>query len=149
VVGALAVVNAAGAPIVPHRWSSLGSSSERQRAYRDREPGSPLNTTLCVVATNAVLDPAEAKRTASSAHAGLARALEPSHTIVDGDVVFCLATGSRQLAGSSEQDEPADPRMQLHILAAEAVRLAILDAVANAAAVETPGGALAKYPDLT
>jgi L-aminopeptidase/D-esterase-like protein len=100
---------------------------------------------LCVVATNAVLDPAEAKRTASAAHAGLARALDPSHTLVDGDVVFCLATCARQLAPGAA----ADPRMQLHILAAETVRLAVLDAVASAEAVQTPAGGLAKYPDLT
>ncbi|MCG2621601.1 P1 family peptidase [Arthrobacter sp. I2-34] len=140
VVGALAVVNAAGAPVLPGR-----SAAGRQAG--DRTPGGhgPLNTTLCVVATNAVLDPAEAKRTASAAHAGLARALDPSHTLVDGDVVFCLATGARPLAAEGE----VDPRMQLQILAADAVRLAILDAVASAEAVETSAVGLAKHPDLT
>jgi L-aminopeptidase/D-esterase-like protein len=117
----------------------------RPGGERARGDQSPLNTTLCVVATNAVLDPAEAKRTASAAHAGLARALDPSHTLVDGDVVFCLATGARPLAAAG----PADPRLQLEILAADAVRLAILDAVASAEAVETPAVGLAKHPDLT
>jgi len=144
VVGALAVANAAGAPVVPGRQQ--GRPGGVGRAAGD-EPGghSPLNTTLCVVATNAVLDPAEAKRTASAAHAGLARALDPSHTLVDGDVVFCLATGAQQLAAAGA----ADPQLQLQILAAEAVRLSILDAVASAEAVETPGAGLAKHPDLT
>ncbi|NKX53590.1 P1 family peptidase [Arthrobacter mobilis] len=134
VVGALAVVNAAGRP--------AGSPGPARPAEAG---GPPLNTTLCVVATNAVLDPAEAKRTASAAHAGLARALDPSHTLVDGDVVFCLATCSQPLAGGGA----LDPRWQLQVLAAEAVRLAILDGVGSAEAVETPGAGLAKYPDLT
>ncbi|MFD1213526.1 P1 family peptidase, partial [Arthrobacter sp. GCM10027362] len=140
VVGALAVVNAAGAPVVPGRLPGGRTGGKRARGDHG-----PLNTTLCVVATNAVLDPAEAKRTASSAHAGLARALDPSHTLVDGDAVFCLATCARPLAAEG----PADPRLQLQVLAAEAVRLAILDAVANAEAVETSAVRLAKYPDLT
>lgn len=140
VVGALAVVNAAGAPAARTR-----PAAGRGGGYRPGGAGGPLNTTLCVVATNAVLDPAEARRTASSAHAGLARALDPSHTIVDGDVVFCLATGGRPLADGGA----ADAHLRLHVLAAEAVRLAILDAVASAEAVRTPAAELAKYPDLT
>jgi L-aminopeptidase/D-esterase-like protein len=142
VVGALAVVNAAGAPVLPGRPPG-------GRPGGGRAPGEhgALNTTLCVVATNAVLDPAGAKRTATAAHAGLARALDPSHTLVDGDVVFCLATGARALSGAATGT--ADPRMQLQILAADAVRLAILDAVASAEAVQTPAVGLAKHPDLT
>ncbi|EMY35342.1 hypothetical protein D477_004921 [Arthrobacter crystallopoietes BAB-32] len=136
VVGALAVANAAGAPI-PFGGAARSAVEQGQRG--------PLNTTLCVVATNAVLDPAQATRTASAAHAGLARALSPSHTLADGDVIFALATCRQELAFG----EDADPRMELQILAAEAVRLAIADAVASAEAVETPAVVLAKYPDLT
>ncbi len=135
VVGALAVVNALGLPF----GSSLGA-----------EPGSsppPLNTTLVVVATNAVLDKAECKRTASAAHAGLARALNPSHTLADGDTVFCLATGAIALDRSSE------PARQLSLVtlqsaAADVVRLAILDGVASAEAVSTPAGDFRAYGDV-
>jgi len=54
-------------------------------------------TTLAVVATNAVLSKAEAKRIAVMAQDGLARAIRPLHTPFDGDTVFALATG-RHLA---------------------------------------------------
>ena len=155
VVGALAVVNAAGAPEavagagIPGAQARTGASGAAAPNGTPPAAGAPqagpLNTTLCVVATNAVLDPAQAKRTASAAHAGLARALSPSHTLADGDVVFALATCRRELAPVPD----GDPRMDLQVLAAEAVRLAIADAVASAEAVETPAVVLAKHPNLT
>jgi L-aminopeptidase/D-esterase-like protein len=115
------------------------------RAEDPRSPeAQPLNTTLVVVATNAVLDKAECKRTASAAHAGLARALNPSHTLADGDTVFCLATGAVAL------DRSTEPARQLSLLtlqsaAADVVRLAILDGIASAEAVSTPAGPLDAY----
>ena len=51
------------------------------------------NTTIAVVATDAVLGKAECKRLAMAAHDGFARAIWPSHTPMDGDIVFALATG--------------------------------------------------------
>ncbi|CAG0981382.1 D-aminopeptidase [Rhizobiaceae bacterium] len=51
------------------------------------------NTTIAVVATDAVLTKAEAKRLAIAAHDGFTRAIWPVHTPVDGDLVFSLATG--------------------------------------------------------
>ncbi|MFT4471113.1 P1 family peptidase [Arthrobacter sulfonylureivorans] len=177
VVGALAVVNAAGMPFhggvsgagglhtgaarpgrppqgegagglgrAPGEGAAgLGRPRGVDAAGLGRAPGeetAPLNTTLCVVATNAVLDPAQAKRTASAAHAGLARALSPSHTLMDGDVVFALATGQQQLV----QEGPMDARAELHVLAAEAVTAAIRDAVVSAERVEGSGVVLEKYP---
>jgi L-aminopeptidase/D-esterase-like protein len=56
------------------------------------------HTTLCVVATDAALDSAQARRLAVMAHDGLARAIRPAHTPFDGDVVFALSTGARPLA---------------------------------------------------
>ncbi len=52
------------------------------------------NTTIAVIATDAVLSKAEAKRLAIAAHDGFSRALWPSHTPLDGDLVFALATGT-------------------------------------------------------
>jgi L-aminopeptidase/D-esterase-like protein len=52
------------------------------------------NTTIAVVATDAVLTKAECKRLAVAAHDGFARAIWPSHTPMDGDIVFALATGT-------------------------------------------------------
>ena len=57
----------------------------------DAAPGT--NTTICVVACNAILTPAQAQRIAIMAHDGFARAVRPVHTPLDGDVIFCLASG--------------------------------------------------------
>lgn len=54
------------------------------------------NTTLAVVATDAALTKAQARKVASMAHDGLARAIKPIHTMFDGDTVFALSTGSLQ-----------------------------------------------------
>lgn len=51
------------------------------------------NTTIGVVATDAVLTKAQAQRLATCAHDGLARAIRPVHTQMDGDTVFALGTG--------------------------------------------------------
>lgn len=61
-------------------------------------PAPGTNTTIAVVATDAILTPAEAKRLAQMASAGFARAIRPVFTPFDGDVVFALSTGQRALA---------------------------------------------------
>jgi len=55
------------------------------------------NTTLAVVATDAVLTKPQAKKIAMMAHDGMARAIRPAHTMFDGDTIFCLATGQKEL----------------------------------------------------
>ncbi|WP_024366111.1 P1 family peptidase [Arthrobacter sp. TB 26] len=161
VVGALAVVNALGLPFGTSpqqpepgsvRLSDEGASTQRVSVaeakagagtVKEEEPPA-LNTTLVVVATNAVLDKAECKRTASAAHAGLARALNPSHTLADGDTVFCLATGALALDRSSESARQVS-LITLQSAAADVVRLAILDGIARADAVSTPAGDFGAY----
>ncbi|WP_426003616.1 P1 family peptidase [Paenarthrobacter sp. NyZ202] len=165
IVGALAVVNALGMPVglgpasarlrwghdggVP--WPSLRGEGavgeERPSAQRVADPLAPpqgLNTTLVVIATNAILDVAECRRTASSGHAGLARALDPSHTLADGDTVFALATGAVGLDRSSEQARQVS-LITLQSAAAEAVRLAILDGVTSAESITTAAGSFPAY----
>ena len=134
VVGALAVVNALGLPVTEH-------SVVEEPAV---EPGRGLNTTLVVVATDAVLDVAECKRTASASHAGIARALNPSHTLADGDTVFCLATGAVALDRSDDVARQIS-LVTLQSAAADVVRLAILDGVASAGPVSTPAGDYGAY----
>jgi len=130
VVGALAVVNAAGIP-----W---------QPGAVPPPAGTGLNTTLVVVATNAVLTVAEAQRTATAAHAGMARALNPVHTLVDGDTIFTLATGAEELIPHPQS--PVAAMIELQSAAAEAVRLAIMDGVASAVSVKTPAGEWHPFP---
>jgi L-aminopeptidase/D-esterase-like protein len=146
VVGALAIVNALGLPVgelAENRALDLDKLN-----HRGDKPGrpAPLNTTLVVVATNAVLDVAECKRTASASHAGIARALNPSHTLADGDTVFCLATGALALDRTDEAARQIS-LITLQSAAADVVRLAVLDGVASAEAVTTPAGAYGAYSD--
>lgn len=137
-VGAIAVVNALGLPFGTSGEPETGASTRRVSDLP------PLNTTLVVVATNAVLDTSDCKRTASAAHAGLARALNPSHTLADGDTVFALATGAVAL----DRSTPTARQISLITLqsaAADVVRLAILDGIAQAEAVTTAAGTLGAY----
>lgn len=166
VVGALAVVNALGLPVGFGSGES-GAGDLRGNPFgtgidagRDESPAPavggtpkgapevsdrlPLNTTLVVLATNADLDPAGCKRMASAAQAGIARALNPSHTILDGDTVFALATGAAALDHSTEAARQVG-LMTLHSAAADVVRLAILDAVATASGITTPAGNFPAY----
>ena len=95
VVGALAVVNAIGDVIGSDGRIIAGSTAP------EGTPGfeSPLpfeegeHTTLVVVATNAALTKVECRLVAESAHHGMVRAIHPSHSRHDGDIVFALATG--------------------------------------------------------
>lgn len=151
VVGALAIVNALGLPVVdggqvprPSARSVVPPLDARFRAPEPARLDPPLNTTLIVVATNAVLDVAECKRTASASHAGIARALNPSHTLADGDTVFCLSTQAVALDRSDEAARQVS-LITLQSAAADVVRLAILNGVASAQAVSTPAGDYGVY----
>ncbi|MBS9535795.1 P1 family peptidase [Mycobacterium sp. M1] len=105
-VGALVVVNPTGEvadPTTGLPWAAdlieelgLTTPPSEQLAVLARlepKPGS-LNTTIAVVATDAALSPAGCRRVAIAAQDGLARTIRPSHTPVDGDTVFALATGA-------------------------------------------------------
>ncbi|MGN7199294.1 P1 family peptidase [Arthrobacter sp. SAFR-044] len=154
VVGAIAIVNALGLPFSlsgnhePSARSVVPPLDARFRVPDSPSPGAarpPFNTTLVVVATNAVLDVAECKRTASAAHAGIARALSPSHTLADGDTVFCLSTQAVALDRSDDAARQVS-LITLQSAAADVVRLAILDGVASAEGISTPAGEYGAYP---
>jgi putative pantetheine hydrolase len=104
-------------------WQRLSPANVRNPAASGpvQPPTPPANTTLAVVATNAALDPARARRTSTAAHDGLARAFCPVHTLLDGDAVFTLATG--------EIPVELPELVALQAAAADAVLLAILDAL--------------------
>ncbi|GEO98123.1 P1 family peptidase [Methylobacterium haplocladii] len=112
-VGALAAVNAFGRVTVgqgPQFWaapfersSEFGGLGFPAAMPADaftwpREALLGTNTTLAVIATDAALTKAEAKRLAVAAQDGLARAIHPVHTPLDGDVVFSVSTGRLPLA---------------------------------------------------
>lgn len=91
-----------------------------------------VNTTLAIVAVNADLTTAEAKRLAIMAQDGISRAVRPCHTPFDGDVVFAVATGEVVL-GPSRAGEVA----RLGSAAADCLARAIARAVYEA---EPPAG---------
>ncbi|MCA8882200.1 MAG: P1 family peptidase [Rhodobacteraceae bacterium] len=142
-VGALVAVNALGAANVaphPHFWAA---PFEQGREFGGLGPcphpapaPPPLkgvtigaSTTIAIVATDAALDQAQATRMAVAAHDGLARALYPSHTLLDGDLVFAAATGAQPL--------PGDPTATLLTLG-HAAALCLARAVARGVYHATP-----------
>jgi len=113
VVAALAVVNSSGSVIdgaTGMPWMAGGLRLRRPnttdlsvlRAYlSDATPA--LNTTIGVVATTASLTKAECSRLATVAHDGLARAIRPVHSMLDGDTIFAVATGRDPLAPAGDR----------------------------------------------
>lgn len=102
-----------------------------------------LNTTIGCIVTDAALTQDQAKRLAMAGHDGLARAIRPAHLPMDGDTLFCLATGTFRAAGALEgEKDPAGPSASdsvdpavlalLSAAAADAVEHAIVDAVTAA-----------------
>jgi D-aminopeptidase len=148
IVGALVAVNAVGAATIgdgPHFWAApyehgsefggLGwpaTIRPADRALRFKG-GTGQNTTLALVATDAALTKAQAKRMALAAHDGLARALRPAHAPLDGDVVFAAATG--------RSGPPADAfeLTELCATAADVLARAIARGVHAATALPFPG----------
>ncbi|MFK7939380.1 MAG: P1 family peptidase [Roseovarius sp.] len=110
-VGALVAVNALGSATVgdtPHFWAAPFEMDNEFGGYgiAPSYPDTSLpptkltqhaNTTIGIVATDATLTQAQCTRLATSAHDGLARALVPSHTPMDGDLIFAASTGARAL----------------------------------------------------
>jgi L-aminopeptidase/D-esterase-like protein len=139
IVSALVVVNAAGDVIDPAngqvvagvRGTDGKSFADARKILRAGGPGGGAtagrqNTTLAVVATNARLTKTEATRVSQMAHDGYARALAPSHTPGDGDVIFTLATGERP--GNADAG-------QIGALAADVIADAIVRAARQATGV--------------
>ncbi|MET9349077.1 P1 family peptidase [Streptomyces termitum] len=161
-VGALVVVNAVGSAVDPATGLLYGSlfggappvpppagvrEAAARRLARARAASSapPLNTTLAVVATDAVLTRAQARKVAGTAHDGIARAIRPVHLMNDGDTVFALATGARELPSGP------GPLALNEVLAAGAdlVTRAIVRAVRAApGGLRGPGGDFPSYGEL-
>ncbi|HYB52606.1 MAG TPA: P1 family peptidase [Thermoanaerobaculia bacterium] len=130
-VCALAAVNAFGDVVDPATGRILAGAS-RRGAFADtvhaleEEPlsESPLagaSTTLVCVATTVAFDPSSLKRVAIEAQDGIARAVRPAHTVVDGDVAFALSPGGTP--------PPILTRLRVGAAAARVVAQAIASAV--------------------
>jgi len=147
-VAALAAVNAAGSVVVddgPWFWAAPYEQNGEfgghgfpatvpARALAARTKGAPRqNTTLAVVATDAALSKAQARHLAVMAQDGLALAIHPVHTPLDGDIVFAAAAGQRPLAN------PPFDLMAIGSAAAQVTARAIARAVFEAKALTVPG----------
>jgi L-aminopeptidase/D-esterase-like protein len=100
---------------------------------------SGANTTIVVVATDAILTKAQANRLAVMAQTGMARAIYPVHSPLDGDTLFAAATGQRSLA------DPVFALKRLGTLAGNVVSRAIDRRVFAAKAL--PGDPLPSWTD--
>jgi L-aminopeptidase/D-esterase-like protein len=145
-VGALVAANPTGCVTVgdrPNFWAApfemdeefggLGSFREPvpfADSSRTKRDGTRAlaNTTIAIVATDAALGKAQAKRLAVAAQDGIARGASPSHTPVDGDLIFAVSTGARPIV-----DAIRDP---IHI--GHAAALCVARAMARAIYLATP-----------
>ncbi|WP_328323729.1 P1 family peptidase [Kribbella sp. NBC_00382] len=156
-LGALVIVNAAGSAVdpqgrlsaerygLPNEFPVLRTPTDPPPDLPGRMPG--MNTVIAVIATDASLDKAATKRMAMVAHDGLARAIDPIHTLVDGDSIFALSTGKD--ATRLTVTTPATLLQLETIFAAGARTLsrAIGHALLAAETVETPAGKYLSYRD--
>jgi putative pantetheine hydrolase len=157
-IAALAVLNATGSVVHPLTGELLGArhgladefaavrvpSAADLAAYRAEWEGSSgtttLATTIGVLATDRALTKAQCQKLAGIGHDGLARAVNPVHTMFDGDTVFGLST--------AEREAPDLPAYQaLLAAAADCFTRAVLHAVLAATTVETPAGRWPCYRD--
>ena len=147
-VGAIVAVNAVGSVTIgngPHFWAG---AFENGAEFGGRGWPSPLPadalafapkggpqqaTTIAAVATDAILTKAQARRLAIMAQTGLARAIYPAHTPLDGDVVFAAATGRKPLP------DPVMALSALGVLAANVLARAVARGVYEAKALPFPG----------
>jgi len=139
IVGAIVAVNAAGLVREPLTGATVAGPRGDDGQFLDAEaffrhlgttgdvpapqagPPASENTTLAVVATNARLTKTQANRLATVCHDGFARSIWPVHTRGDGDAVFALATGEREIDAAA--------CLALEALATRAVERAIVRGV--------------------
>jgi L-aminopeptidase/D-esterase-like protein len=141
-VGAIVACNALGDVIDPDTGAVLAGARSadglhlldaRRALLRGEVARSVMagtNTTIGVIATDAVITKAQAARLASVGHDGLARTINPAHTMFDGDTLFALGTGE---SGRSPG------LLALATMAAEACALAVVRAVRAARGITVDG----------
>ena len=150
-VGAVVVVNSAGDVVdratglpwqadLTEEFALTAPPAEQVAALAQLpSPLNPLNTTIAVVATDAALSKAACRRVAIAAHDGLARAIRPAHTPLDGDTVFALATGAVEVPPATDTPAALSPETGLvtavGAAAADCLARAVLAAVLAAESV--------------
>lgn len=159
-VGALVVVNSAGEAFDPatglpwlaeHRaeFGLAAPPADQVAAYAGRHAEyGPLNTTIAVVATDAVVSKAGCRRIAVAAHDGLARTLRPCHTPLDGDTVFALATGAVEVPPDPQTPASMSPEVPLLTALGAAAADCLARAVLAGVLAAQPTAGIPTYRDL-
>jgi 6-aminohexanoate-oligomer endohydrolase len=136
-IAVFTVVNAFGA-IVDRDGTVLRGHYDAERDFRTplvealeaRLPkAAPGNTTLTLVVTNERLPSRELRQVGAQVHASMARAIQPFHALVDGDVLYTVST--------NEVENPELTSMTLGVLASELAWDAVLSCVGDASAAST------------
>ncbi len=140
-VGALIVANPHGSPLVPdshqfwaapfeveNEFGGLGVCTNTQPLFQPKNEKlaayeAKANTTIGIVATDAVLDKAQAKRFAVAAQDGIARSVVPSHTLFDGDLLFGVSTRKKAITNED---------VVLHMALGHAASLCVARALSRA-----------------
>jgi L-aminopeptidase/D-esterase-like protein len=151
-VAAGVVVNAVGSAVDPttgRLWAdhtlSLASPTQTERealAAAYAETPTQHATTIGAVLTDAILSKAQATKLAAVAHDGMARAIRPIHSMVDGDTVFCLASDRRPVA-----EDPMRTLFAFNTLLGAAADV-FTDACLDAMLAATTRGSWKSYADL-
>lgn len=136
-VAALVVANPLGSVIDPETGRFYGDATrppvDVARFGELERPTPKLNTTIGVIATDCPLPQSQLKRLAMTGHDGIARAVRPSHSPLDGDTLFAVSTASADTYGAHS---PADADPELYYALCDAstrcVEAAIVDAVMSA-----------------
>lgn len=151
-ISAAVVVNAAGSAVdstTGRLWADharlLATPTDLERealatAYADAQAS--FATTIGVVMTDAIVSKAQASKLAAVAHDGMARAIRPIHSMLDGDTVFCLASSRRPVA-----EDPIRWLFAFNTLLAAAADL-FTDACLDAMLAATGRGYWRSYTDL-
>lgn len=161
-VGALMVANPVGAVIDPttglpwsatvddlaHHGLASPDSAEIARYAELTTKQTVLNTTIGVVATDALLDAASVKRVAMAGHDGLARAIVPAHSPLDGDTIFAVATGERRPEVDIEVPRGMNPDVAVLADVCRAAALVVQRAIVGAVIRAQPVAGIPSFAEV-
>ncbi|MEP9391742.1 P1 family peptidase [Gordonia sp. VNK1] len=161
-VGALIVANPVGTVIDPATGLPWGIGVADLERFGLRQPtpadigavadiaskATVLNTTIGVVATDAALSPASLRRMAVAAHDGLARAIVPVHSPLDGDTIFAVSTGARPVEPSPLIPPGMNPEAAVLTQVAQVAAEVTRDAVWQAVIAARPVAGIPAYADV-
>jgi L-aminopeptidase/D-esterase-like protein len=149
-VGAIVAVNSVGSPCFPGTNILYSDFYGANKKHLEKPPASSLinstkllkgeATTLGIVCTNLNFNKSDLNRIATAAHSGIARAIEPSHTPFDGDIIFSATSGT----------QPIDSKDKDLMLVCQLSALCITQAIGSAikAARKKRGDKLACWADI-